>query len=296
MDSDEEQIETVKEESHVEPQLTIVQAVGIAILVILLQFLLAQIFYLTGVPFLASNNWLLLAIFQLISGFIAAQAGCILSGIRIVDLFTRNRTQFLLLLPLTVASCGILILASELGNILNAIQAVPNDYVEGINDLFSQSFWGVLFTIAILAPIIEELVFRGVILEGLQIKYSRKTAVLISSLLFAAVHLYPWHAIVNAFFLALFLSWVMLKTRSLVLCIVAHALFNGLNLVLSKFIQLPIPGFNNMSTDLVQHQPLWFDALGVVLLLLGIGGLRALYEPSAPEFVEEPTSVVSSEA
>jgi len=288
MDSDEEQIETVEEESSVEPHLTILQAVGIAILVILLQFLLARIFVVLGIPFLASNHWLPLAILQLISGLIAAQAGSILSGIRIADLFARHRIQLLLLLPITVASCGILILASELGNILNAIKPIPPEYLDLINDLFSQNFWGVLFTIAILTPIIEELVFRGVILEGLQIRYSPVIAALVSSLLFALVHGLP-QAMVNAFFLALFFSWVMLKTRSLLLCIVAHALYNGLDLVLSKYVQLPISGFNNMSsTQLIQYQPWWFDSLGVFLLLIGIGGLRALYVPPPPDIIQPP--------
>ena len=87
----------------------------------------------------------------------------------------------------------------------------------------------------------------------------------------------------------------MLKTRSLLLCIVAHSFYNGMDLIFSRVIQLPIRGFNNMTSDLIQYQPWWFDAMGIVLLLLGIGGLRALYEPPPPEFVEEITSVVSSE-
>src|SRR4026209_2727819 len=121
MQFDEEEPEEGEGQPRVEPHLTIVQAVGLAILVVLVQILLARLFVLVGVPFLSSNHWLPLAVLQLIAGVIAAQAGSILSGISVSDLLIRNRMQLILLLPLRIASFGILILASELGNILNAI-------------------------------------------------------------------------------------------------------------------------------------------------------------------------------
>jgi membrane protease YdiL (CAAX protease family) len=275
----------------VEPHLTIVQAAGVAILVIVLQFLIARIFLVIGVPFLSENHWFPLTILQLVSGLIAAQAGAILAGLSIRHLLTHARLQFLLLLPLAVASSGILILASELGNILNAIKPIPSEYIDVINELFSQNFWGVLVAVAVATPIIEELVFRGVILEGLRTKYSTRTAVLVSAALFGLMHGLPW-AMINAFLLGVFLGWLMVKTESLQLCIVAHALYNGMDFVISRWIQLPIPGFNNM-TSTVEFQPWWFDVLGFVLLLLGIGGLRALYEPPAESKEAEATDLKS---
>jgi len=279
MNSDHYEQDTPEHEpAPVDPHLTILQATGVAILVIVLQFLIARIFLVIGVPFLSEYHWLPLTILQLVSGLIAAQAGAILAGLSIRQLFTHARLQFLLLLPLAVASCGILILASELGNILNAIKPIPSEYIDVINELFSQNFWGVLAAVAIVTPIIEELVFRGVILEGLRLRYSAKTAVISSAVLFGLMHGLPW-AMINAFLLGLFLGWLMVKTGSLQLCIVAHALYNGMDFVMSRWIQLPIPGFNSMSPQVVEFQPWWFDALGVALLLLGIGGLRALYQP-----------------
>ena len=275
----------------VEPHLTVLQAAGIAILVIVLQFLIARGFVLIGVPFFTANHWLPLTILQLVSGVIAAQAAAILSGITIRQLLTGVRMQLLLLLPLAVASFGILILASELGNVLNAIKPIPTEYIDVINQLFSQNSWGVLLAIAVVTPIVEELVFRGAILEGLRIRYSARTALIVSAVLFALVHGLPW-AMVNAFLLGLFFGWLMLKTGSLQLCILAHALYNGLDFVVSKWIQVPIPGFNIMSPETVQFQPWWFDALGVVLLLLGIGGLRALYVPEIEaEEVQVPSTI-----
>jgi CAAX protease family protein len=268
----------------VEPHLTILQAAGVAILVIVLQFLIARIFLVIGLPFLSENHWLPLTILQVVSGLISAQAGAILAGLSIRRLLTHARLQLLLLLPLAVASFGILILASELGNILNAIKPIPSEYIDVINELFSQNVWGVLIAVAVATPIIEELVFRGVILEGLRTRYPARTAVIVSAVLFGLMHGIPW-AMVNAFLLGLFLGWLMVKTGSLQLCIVAHALYNGIDFAISRWVQLPIPGFNNM-TQTVEFQPWWFDALGVILLLLGIGGLRALYEP--PHELEEP--------
>ena len=47
-------------------------------------------------------------------------------------------------------------------------------------------------TIAIAAPILEESIFRGIILDGLLKKYSPLKSILVSSILFGIVHLNPW--------------------------------------------------------------------------------------------------------
>lgn len=44
----------------------------------------------------------------------------------------------------------------------------------------------------IAAPVLEELIFRGMMLEGLLKKYSPVTSIIISSILFGVAHLNPW--------------------------------------------------------------------------------------------------------
>lgn len=272
-----------EQEKH--PHLTILQAFGLIILLLVTQLLLARLFLIAGSSTLAESHWFGISVSHALSGLITIKAGAILAGFSVVTLFLGPRFQFLLLLPLAVASCGVTILASELGNILHWINPIPQEYLDFINQLFNQNFWGVLFTIGVVAPVVEELLFRGVILDGLQIRYNVKTAVIVSSGLFAITHILP-HAVVNAFFLGFFFAWLKLKTGSLRLCMIAHALYNSVPLILSQFVNMQIPGFNTTPGETVQFQPWWLDGIGAVFLILGIGGIRALYEPEPSEPLE----------
>ena len=85
-----------------------------------------------------------------------------------------------------------------------------------------------LFTfiaIVVAAPIFEELIFRGIILDGLLRKYSPVKSIIISSLMFGLVHLNPWQFI-SAFILGLFSGWVYYKTGKLALSVVVHLVNN----------------------------------------------------------------------
>ena len=77
----------------------------------------------------------------------------------------------------------------------------------------------------IAAPILEELLFRGVILDGLLKKYSPVKSILISSIIFGLAHLNPWQ-FVTAFVIGIFAGWIYYKSRSLSLTILIHASIN----------------------------------------------------------------------
>ncbi|KOR26823.1 CPBP family intramembrane glutamic endopeptidase [Clostridium sp. L74] len=77
----------------------------------------------------------------------------------------------------------------------------------------------------IIAPIFEEILMRGIILEGFLNRYKPATAIIISSVMFGAIHL-NLPQFVNATILGLFFGVIYYKTRSLVLSMVAHMLNN----------------------------------------------------------------------
>jgi membrane protease YdiL (CAAX protease family) len=77
----------------------------------------------------------------------------------------------------------------------------------------------------ILAPLLEEIVFRGIILRGYLLTYSPKTAVFLASLLFAIAHGTPIHML-SIFLTGLFLCWIYYKTKALTFTIILHAIFN----------------------------------------------------------------------
>jgi len=91
-------------------------------------------------------------------------------------------------------------------------------------------FWGVFFKVAVLAPIVEESLFRGIIMHGLMKNYKSWHAILISGILFSFFHLNPWQ-MTYTFFLGIFLGWLMVRSRSLPLCIIAHSINNSIVLL-----------------------------------------------------------------
>ncbi|MFV0345746.1 MAG: lysostaphin resistance A-like protein [Bacteroidales bacterium] len=109
---------------------------------------------------------------------------------------------------------------------------VPPWFAELFNHVLESEFGfiGQVGHIVIFAAIVEEFIFRGVIMRGLLRKYSPFFAILVSAFLFAAYHLNPWQFSV-ALYLGLFLGWLRYKTRNIWLPIIAHALNNFIVLI-----------------------------------------------------------------
>lgn len=89
----------------------------------------------------------------------------------------------------------------------------------------SQTGVSAFILMVIAAPILEELIFRGIILDGLLSKYTPFKSILISSLLFGLVHLNPWQ-FVTGFMIGIFMGWVYYNTRSVLPTIIIHAAAN----------------------------------------------------------------------
>ena len=84
-------------------------------------------------------------------------------------------------------------------------------------------------SVVILAPIFEELIFRGMILNTLT-KYNKMFAIIVTSLLFGLLHLNITQAI-PAFFMSLVLCYMYVQTDSILVTILAHAGNNFLALM-----------------------------------------------------------------
>jgi uncharacterized protein len=92
-----------------------------------------------------------------------------------------------------------------------------------------------LFQSVIAAPILEELIFRGIILDGLLKKYSPTKSILISSLIFGLIHLDRFQ-FVNALLIGIFFGWIYYRSRSLTLSIIIHAVANLASILMRYFI------------------------------------------------------------
>lgn len=100
---------------------------------------------------------------------------------------------------------------------------------ERIVDLFGSGPAGLIVSIAVVvfvAPVSEELLFRGVVLGGLENRFGRWPAILGSAIAFAALHVTPW-LLVSTFALGVACGWLASARRSLVSAIALHMLYNG---------------------------------------------------------------------
>ena len=84
------------------------------------------------------------------------------------------------------------------------------------------------FIAVVLAPIGEEILFRGFLYGGLSRKMNAFAAMAISSLVFAVSHQYSLTGLVFVFIYGLVFCWLYKRTGSLWPGILAHGLYNGL--------------------------------------------------------------------
>ncbi len=102
---------------------------------------------------------------------------------------------------------------------------MPEDFKKSFIQLAGQKGVYTFILMVIAAPVLEELIFRGIILEGLLKKYSPLTSIIISSLLFGIAHFNPWQFVIGLI-IGIFSGWVYYKTRSLMPSIIIHAAAN----------------------------------------------------------------------
>lgn len=166
--------------------------------------------------------------------------------------------------------------------ILGSFDASPLYNAEvGVFD--SSSLFMLILANVIVAPIIEELIFRGIMLNRLLATTSKWLAVLISGIIFGLMHLGSpltmMYAIIGGIWYALF----YVRFRSLLLCIIAHMVFNfiGLNVAIIVFI-------DSMAT----RSPM-LSIVSPIVAMVGIGILLMLC-PSATFEAESPADETSS--
>lgn len=113
------------------------------------------------------------------------------------------------------------------------------DYQETIQSLTKSPVTSLL-QVCIIAPIIEEILMRGFVLEGLKNTYGVIMALLFSSLLFAILHSNMVQTL-SAFVCGVILGLLYIKTNSIFCCIIAHC---GYNLI--SYITIIYPHINKI--------------------------------------------------
>lgn len=159
--------------------------------------------------------------------------------------------------PLKLIAIGVgvgvlsLLVNTVVGSLFEQYGVVPDQAAKF--PLFQGDYLGqALFMIgaALLAPIGEEVLFRGYVFNAIRLSFQSRPwgiplAYVVSALLFAGVHSFEvnqglFGLLVPLFCIGLLLAWSMHYTRSLIPCIIAHAINNGVALtVLVTCINTP---------------------------------------------------------
>ena len=137
---------------------------------------------------------------------------------------------------------GVYVIAISLVSLLGA----QEDELTKILQSSRAAVFLVAFLATFTAPLVEEVVYRGVLYSAFQKYFNAPAAVLIVTVLFAAVHvpqyLPNYATIITICILSLILTLIRWKTDNLLPCIILHTVFNGLQsilLILEPYLPLP---------------------------------------------------------
>ena len=121
------------------------------------------------------------------------------------------------------------------------ISALLPQMPEWLEDVLSGMTGGNLILsficVSIFAPLFEEWLCRGIILRGLLTQMRPVSAIAVSAVFFAVLHMNPWQAI-PAFMLGSVFGYVYYKTGSLKLTMLMHFVNNTMALILSRIPSL----------------------------------------------------------
>lgn len=160
----------------------------------------------------------------------------------------------------------------------------PDWFIRLMESMTQGNVWVTLLSVAVLAPLLEEFLCRGLILRGLLAHTSTARAIMWSSLIFALIHLNPWQAI-PAFVLGCLFGWVYYRTGNLWTTVFMHSVNNSLAVLLQRWL----PDYT-ATTPLYELFP-WHPALTLIaaagLLMACLAILQHTTEPSFTKHHED---------
>lgn len=142
----------------------------------------------------------------------------------------------------------------------------PESFLDLLNQMGANGGWSVLM-LAVLAPVMEEVLFRGILLEAVREKYSSGRAIVVSALMFGVIHIIP-QQVVNAFVIGLILGFIYVRTDSLWPVIIIHALNNAMAYVIMQWSD----GANLTVRSLIENDTTYAVVYGMSLAVFIVSG------------------------
>lgn len=125
--------------------------------------------------------------------------------------------------------------------------------------------------ICILAPIYEEMLFRGILLRRFTLRWSPQKSIIISSIIFGIIHLNPIN-VVFAFALGCVLGYAYLKTKNIMIPMLLHSFNNFLAYIqfvyTNQTAEIDLPTTEAAQQELLINVAFFFILTAVIIFLL----------------------------
>ena len=195
----------------------------------ILAFLVAlPLLLMPAIWLLGEHSMLAMLALFFISGLIALVIAVSPMGRRALPALGFRPARFWTIVLGTVGALLVSVAVSQLGEPEGVKQALD---VARTPSLLVAS----LAVMALLAPLVEEAVFRGLLYGWVAGRWGTTIAWLVSSILFAAAHVEPAHALL-VLPLGLWFGWLRRRTDSLWPSLVAHMVNNGLAVAAASLV------------------------------------------------------------
>jgi len=138
---------------------------------------------------------------------------------------------------------------------------------ESVEKIFKEMVQANVFsflTLVVAAPVLEELFFRGIILDGFLKNYAPRKAIIWSAVIFGAAHMNPWQ-FVGAGLAGLLIGWVYYKTGSLIPGMIMHFMNNLISYVVM------LSSNNDSFYELFTNQWIYYGIMVISLIILVLG-------------------------
>lgn len=143
-----------------------------------------------------------------------------------------SATLMLLLPPILLLVPLVLLLDHALLTVVEQVLPLSRWEEQAFSSMVAGSLPAVIAT-CVLAPVLEEMLFRGILLRAFLNQYPRWAAIFYSALLFGAAHMNVYQFLL-ALWLGILLGWLYERSRSLLPCIALHAAVNTAVYVLEQ--------------------------------------------------------------
>lgn len=209
-------------------------------------------------------------VLNIVSYFLILLIGLKIGGLPFTDVFLFKKIKPGLIVSIVACSVGVILVTVPIIYWIAVTLGIQSDTKNRLLATIDHPY-AVFFSLVIIAPIFEELFFRGLILRGFLARYTAKKAIIVNALLFAVMHGNPLR-IFATFFLGLFNAWLRYRSNSIIPSIFAHAFNNAM--VFFVFLIFRDEDISEIPDKAEFWEPFMVLLVGILILSAGVWLIR----------------------